>query len=74
MSVKVSKVRDETMGFAYYVVTVSDLPDGLSPVRFLIWRCPRCKTEIRGWTPAQLDAAVRSHERSHERKIAGGEK
>ena len=64
MSVKVSKVKDEVMGLVYYIY-VHDLPDELSPVRFLIWRCPLCKAEIRGWTPAQLDAAIRSHKKKH---------
>ena len=64
MSVKVSKVKDEVMGLVYYIF-VTDLPDELSPVRFVIWRCPLCKAEIRAWTPAQLDAAVRAHEKRH---------
>jgi hypothetical protein len=64
MSVRVSKVRDEVMGLVYYV-TVQDLPDELSPVRFLIWRCPLCKAELRGWTPKQLDAVVKAHKKKH---------
>jgi hypothetical protein len=64
VSVRVSKVRDEVMGIVYYV-TVQDLPDDLSPVRFLIWRCPHCKAEIHAWTPSQLDAAVRGHRKKH---------
>jgi len=64
MSVRVSKVRDEVIGLVYYV-TVQDLPDDLSPVRFLVWRCPYCKAEIRGWTPRQLNAAIESHKRKH---------
>jgi hypothetical protein len=52
------------MGEVYYV-TVQDLPDELSPVRFLMWRCPLCKAEIRAWTPAQLNAVVRSHKKKH---------
>ena len=65
MSVKVSKVKDEVMGLVYYIF-VTDLPDNLSPVRFLIWRCPHCGAEIRGWTPAQLGAAVESHKKKHD--------
>ncbi|MCC6065898.1 MAG: hypothetical protein LM576_07945 [Thermofilum sp.] len=64
MSVKVSKVRDEVRGEVYYVF-VTNLPDNLSPIRFLIWRCPLCGAEIRGWTPSQLNAAVRSHKKKH---------
>ena len=64
MSAKISKVKDGARGEVYYVF-ITDLPDNLSPVRFLIWRCPICKAEIRAWTPAQLDAAVRAHEKRH---------
>jgi hypothetical protein len=64
VSVRVSKVGDGAQGEVYYVF-ITDLPDNLSPVRFLIWRCPLCKAEIRAWTPAQLDAAVRAHEKRH---------
>jgi hypothetical protein len=78
MSVKVSKVKDEAMGLVYYIF-VQDLPDDLSPIRFLVWRCPTCKAEIKAWTPGQLGSAVRNHMRKHaarrgeEGARAGGE-
>jgi hypothetical protein len=65
VSVRVSKVKDEAMGEVYYIY-IQDLPDELSPVRFLMWRCPLCKAEIRAWTPAQLNAVVRSHRKKHD--------
>ena len=64
MSAKISKVKDEARGEVYYVF-ITDLPDNLAPVRFLIWRCPHCGAEIKGWTLRQLDAAIRSHKKRH---------
>jgi ribosomal protein L37AE/L43A len=64
-SVRVSEAEEE-LGRVYFVV-VQDLPDKLSPVRFLIWRCPHCGAEIRAWTPSQLNAYIYSHKRKHER-------
>ena len=63
MSVRVSKM-EEAVGEVYYV-TVQDLPDELSPVRFYVWRCPVCKAEVHAWTLRQLGAAARAHEKRH---------
>jgi hypothetical protein len=67
---RVSRVKDEVLGLVYYVF-VTDLPDELSPVRFLIWRCPVCRAEVHAWTLEQLNAVVKSHKKKHEKGVKG---
>ena len=71
---RVTKVKDEALGEAYYV-SVRGLPDGLGPVSFFVWRCPVCKAVIKAWTFRQLKAAAESHRmrRGHRKKREGGE-
>ena len=70
MSVRFSRVKDEGLGEIYYI-TVQDLPDELSPIRFLVWRCPLCKAEVHAWTPGQLNAVVYNHKKKHIKEGGG---
>jgi len=63
-TVRVSRVKDEAMGNVYYI-TIQDLPDELSPIRFYLWRCARCGAEVHAWTLRQLSAVVQSHMKKH---------
>jgi len=69
-TIRVAKTKDEVLGEVYYI-TLQDLPDELSPIRFYVWRCLVCRAEVHAWTLGQLEAVVKSHKKKHERGVKG---